>query len=120
MDKLLVVSVIVFLVVSNWSSLVEAFLQDYLPCLDPISVYYKQNFPAMAFRCGVRCGRHFGSEPGLRQHVSALHAPPGTWLCRTCGVDCITSQARTHHERSCGQPIGRFIIHFQEDCILLD
>jgi hypothetical protein len=58
----------------------------------------------LAFRLAVRCCRHFGSEPGLRQHMSALHAPPGTWLCRTCGGDCITSQARTHHERSCGQP----------------
>ena len=58
----------------------------------------------LAFRLAIRCGRHFGSEQGLRQHHSALHAPPGTWLCRTCGSDCITSQARTHHERSCGQP----------------
>ena len=62
----------------------------------------------MAFRYGVRCGRHFGSEQGLRQHTAAQHAPPGTWLCRTCGSDCITSQARTHHERSCGQPNGKF------------
>ena len=59
---------------------------------------------SFAFRLGVRCGRSFGSEQGLRQHVAALHAPPGTWLCRTCGNDCGTSQARTHHERSCGQP----------------
>jgi hypothetical protein len=58
----------------------------------------------LAYRLAVRCGRHFGSEQGLRQHISALHAPPGTWLCRTCGSDCITSQARTHHERSCGIP----------------
>eukprot|EP00934_Nitzschia_sp_Nitz4_P002463 Nitzschia sp. Nitz4//scaffold119_size111653//105250//109419//NITZ4_004214-RA/size111653-augustus-gene-0.231-mRNA-1//-1//CDS//3329533908//2453//frame0 len=58
----------------------------------------------LAYRLAVRCGRHFGSEQGLRQHHSALHAPPGTWLCRTCGIDCVTSQARTHHERSCGQP----------------
>jgi hypothetical protein len=58
----------------------------------------------LAYRLAVRCGRHFGSEQGLRQHLSALHAPPGTWLCRTCGSDCVTSQARTHHERSCGQP----------------
>ena len=58
----------------------------------------------MAYRLAIRCGRHFGSEQGLRQHISALHAPPGTWLCRTCGSDCMTSQARTHHERSCGQP----------------
>ena len=57
-----------------------------------------------AYRLAVCCGRHFGSEQGLRQHINALHAPPGTWLCRTCGVDCMTSQARTHHERSCGQP----------------
>jgi hypothetical protein len=57
----------------------------------------------MAYRLAVRCGRYFGSEQGLRQHISALHAPPGTWLCRTCAIDCNTSQARTHHERSCGQ-----------------
>jgi hypothetical protein len=61
----------------------------------------------LAYRLALRCGRHFGSEQGLRQHHSALHAPPGTWLCRTCGSDCITSQARTHHERSCGQPTAR-------------
>jgi hypothetical protein len=60
----------------------------------------------LAYRCAVRCNRHFGSEQGLRLHVSSLHAPPGTWLCRTCGMDCITSQARTHHERVCGQPVG--------------
>ena len=60
----------------------------------------------MAYRMAIRCGRHFGSEQGLRQHLSAQHAPPGTWLCRTCGSDCITSQARTHHERACGQPSG--------------
>jgi hypothetical protein len=58
----------------------------------------------MAYRLAIRCCRHFGSEQGLRQHVSALHAPPGTWLCRTCGSDCISNQARTHHERSCGVP----------------
>mmetsp|Transcript_8344 Transcript_8344/g.18907 ORF Transcript_8344/g.18907 Transcript_8344/m.18907 type:complete len:1392 (-) Transcript_8344:222-4397(-) len=57
-----------------------------------------------AYRMAVCCGRHFGSDQGLRQHISAQHAPPGTWLCRTCGIDCITSQARTHHERTCGQP----------------
>jgi hypothetical protein len=58
----------------------------------------------LAFKLGVRCGKCFSSEQGLRQHHSTHHAPPGTWLCRTCKVDCITSQARTHHERSCGQP----------------
>ena len=58
----------------------------------------------MAYRLAVCCLRHFGSEQGLRQHISAQHAPPGTWLCRTCGSDCVTSQARTHHERTCGQP----------------
>jgi hypothetical protein len=60
----------------------------------------------MAYRFAIRCARHFGSEPGLRQHLSAQHAPPGTWLCRTCFSDCITSQARTHHERTCGQLIN--------------
>ncbi|KAL3944614.1 MAG: hypothetical protein SGBAC_001326 [Bacillariaceae sp.] len=61
---------------------------------------------SMGYRPAVRCGRQFGSEQGLRQHHSALHAPPGTWLCRICSVDCVTSQARTHHERTCGQPNG--------------
>ena len=59
-----------------------------------------------AYRAAVRCGRTFGSEQGLRQHMAALHAPPGTWLCRTCGSDCGTSQARTHHERTCGTAPG--------------
>ena len=58
----------------------------------------------MAYRLAVRCGRCFGSELGLRQHMAAMHAPPGTWLCRTCGVDCGTSPSRTAHERTCGQP----------------
>ena len=53
------------------------------------------------FKCAIRCGRTFTSEQGLRQHLAALHAPPGTWLCRSCGGDCGTSQARTHHERYC-------------------
>jgi hypothetical protein len=57
---------------------------------------------SMAYRLAVRCGRHFGSEQGLRQHIAAMHAPPGTWLCRTCSTDCVTNQARTYHERLCG------------------
>ena len=59
---------------------------------------------SQAYRLAVRCNRHFGSDQGMRIHVSAQHAPPGTWLCRTCATDCITSQGRTHHERFCGQP----------------
>ncbi|KAG7363982.1 hypothetical protein IV203_037184 [Nitzschia inconspicua] len=59
---------------------------------------------SLAFKFAVRCGRSFGSEQGLRQHHSTMHALPGTWLCRICGADCVTSQARTHHERTCGQP----------------
>jgi hypothetical protein len=55
-----------------------------------------------AYNMAVRCGRSFSSEQALRQHIAALHAPPGTWLCRSCGSDCGTSQARTHHERACG------------------
>ncbi len=47
------------------------------------------------------CGRMFGTEQGLRQHIAAMHAPPGTWLCRICGKDCRTSQARTVHEKAC-------------------
>jgi len=58
----------------------------------------------LAFKLAIRCGKCFGSEQGLRQHHSTHHAPPGTWLCRNCKADCVTSQARTHHERSCGQP----------------
>jgi hypothetical protein len=56
-----------------------------------------------AFRLAVRCGRHFGSELGLRQHLQGQHAPSGTWKCRKCAIDCITSQTRTHHEKLCGQ-----------------
>ena len=58
----------------------------------------------LAFKLGLRSGKSFSSEQGLRQHITSHHAPPGTWLCRTCKMDCVTSQARTHHERSCGQP----------------
>ena len=53
------------------------------------------------YGCAVRCGRTFTNEQGLRQHIAAMHAPPGTWLCRSCGGDCGTSLARTHHERYC-------------------
>jgi hypothetical protein len=53
------------------------------------------------YGCAVRCGRAFTNEQGLRQHIAAMHAPPGTWLCRSCGGDCGTSMARTHHERYC-------------------
>jgi hypothetical protein len=59
---------------------------------------------SLAYKFAVRCGRSFGSEQGLRQHHSTMHASPGTWLCRICGADCVTSLARTHHERTCGQP----------------
>ncbi len=54
-----------------------------------------------AFKTAIRCGRTFANEQGLRQHIAAMHAPPGTWLCRSCAIDCGTSQARTQHERSC-------------------
>lgn len=65
----------------------------------------------MAYRLAVRCGRSFGSEVGLRQHMAGMHAPPGTWLCRTCGVDCGTAPSRTAHERTCGQPPpGKLIV----------
>mmetsp|Transcript_6650 Transcript_6650/g.11843 ORF Transcript_6650/g.11843 Transcript_6650/m.11843 type:complete len:1765 (-) Transcript_6650:235-5529(-) len=57
-----------------------------------------------AYRPAVRCGRCFSSEQGLKLHINALHAPPATWLCRSCGEDCGTSQARSHHERTCGKP----------------
>jgi len=57
----------------------------------------------MAWKFAVPCGRHFGSEAALRQHIAAYHALPGTWLCRVCGEDCGTLQARTFHERACGQ-----------------
>jgi len=55
-----------------------------------------------AYRAAVRCGRSFNSEQGLRAHIVACHAPPDTWNCRSCGEDCGTSQARSHHERGCG------------------
>lgn len=69
----------------------------------------------MAYRLAVRCGRTFGSEQGLRQHMAAMHAPPGTWLCRTCGTDCGTSPARTHHERTCGQPPGGKVLPLDDN-----
>ena len=53
--------------------------------------------------CASLCGRKFANEANLRQHKTAMHAPRGTWLCRTCGGDCITSSARTQHERYCGE-----------------
>jgi hypothetical protein len=59
-----------------------------------------------AYRTAVRCGRPFSNEQSLRQHIVAFHAPAGTWLCRSCGIDCVTSQARAHHERSCSVPDG--------------
>ncbi len=54
-----------------------------------------------AYKNAVRSGRTFTSEQALKQHIAAYHAPPGTWLCRICGIDCGISLARTHHERSC-------------------
>jgi hypothetical protein len=59
----------------------------------------------MGYRLAVRCGRYFGSEAGLRQHIATHHAPAGTWLCRACSIDCVTSHSRTHHERTCGQSV---------------
>ncbi|KAL7552094.1 hypothetical protein ACHAWF_015309 [Thalassiosira exigua] len=56
----------------------------------------------MAYRPGTRCGRCFGSEQGLRHHIASMHAPPGTWACQSCGIDCGTNSARSNHERSCG------------------
>jgi len=61
-----------------------------------------EDYATHTFKPALRCGRRFATEQGLRQHVAAFHAPPGTWLCRTCAADCATSQARTQHERSCG------------------
>jgi len=58
------------------------------------------------YGCAIRCGRAFTNEQGLRQHIAAMHAPPGTWLCRSCGGDCGTSMARTHHERYCAAAVG--------------
>ena len=58
-----------------------------------------------AYRAAVRCGRCFSSEQGLKLHIASCHSGAGTWLCRNCGEDCGTSQARIHHERTCGKPI---------------
>lgn len=54
-----------------------------------------------AYRMGARCGRQFSNEVSLRQHISACHAPAGTWLCDTCGIDCVTSPFKSHHEKTC-------------------
>ena len=62
-----------------------------------------------AYRTAVRCGRPFSNEQSLKQHIAAFHSPAGTWLCSSCGVDCVTSQARAHHERSCSTLDGSLI-----------
>jgi hypothetical protein len=62
-----------------------------------------EDYGTLTFKPALRCGRKFATEQGLRQHIAAFHAPPGTWLCRNCAADCGTSQARTQHERSCGK-----------------
>jgi hypothetical protein len=54
-----------------------------------------------AFRMGTRCGRQFTNEQSLKQHLVSFHAPAGTWLCKICGVDCVTSLAKSNHERTC-------------------
>lgn len=54
-----------------------------------------------AFRMGVRCGRQFSNEQSLKQHMVAFHAPAGTWICKACDQDCVTSQAKSNHEKSC-------------------
>lgn len=43
----------------------------------------------LAYRMAVCCGRHFGSEPGLRQHVSSLHLCMYTFS--RCSNDCFRS-----------------------------
>ena len=61
-----------------------------------------------AYRMGARCGRQFSNEASLRQHILACHAPAGTWLCRTCGIDCVTSPFKSHHEKTC-LPAGVYL-----------
>ena len=59
-----------------------------------------------AYRTAVRCGRQFSNEQSLRQHITSFHAPAGTWLCKICGTDCVTSQAKSHHEKTCKNFLG--------------
>ena len=70
------------------------------------------------YGCAVRCGRIFTNEQGLRQHLAAMHAPTGTWLCRSCGGDCGTSLARTFHERYCSLA-GEITIYSVCFCLFL-
>jgi hypothetical protein len=44
---------------------------------------------------------HDVDESSPMNKASDMHAPPRTWLCRSCGVDCRTSLAWTYHERYC-------------------
>ncbi|RHZ25320.1 hypothetical protein DYB37_005610 [Aphanomyces astaci] len=39
------------------------------------------------------------TSSGLLKHTKSDHAPPGTWTCRKCGVDCGTMALRNAHER---------------------
>ena len=56
-----------------------------------------------AYRPAARCGRCFNSELGLKLHIASMHAPPGKWLCRSCGEDCGTNVARAAHEKVCSR-----------------
>ena len=63
-----------------------------------------------AYRPAARCGRCFSSEQGLKLHIASMHAPAGKWLCRSCGGDCGTNQARATHERACNKAPTRISI----------
>ncbi|KDO27455.1 hypothetical protein SPRG_07044 [Saprolegnia parasitica CBS 223.65] len=45
------------------------------------------------------CAKTFMTSSGLLKHTKSDHAPPGTWTCRKCGVDCGTMALRNAHER---------------------
>jgi len=63
-----------------------------------------------AFRPAIRCGRCFSSEQGLKLHLASFHSSPGKWLCRSCGLDCGTCQARLTHEKTCNRAPRRVSI----------
>jgi len=63
-----------------------------------------------AFRPAIRCGRCFSSEQGLKLHLASFHSSPGKWLCRNCGGDCGSSQARLTHEKTCNRAPRRVSI----------
>ena len=73
-----------------------------------------------AFRPAIRCGRCFSSEQGLKLHLASFHSSPGKWLCRSCGEDCGTCQARLTHEKTCNRAPRKVSIASPTESVQVD